>query len=81
MTDISMLGYEQLLALKIMRDHPNKEASVIAKDADCSWDELLAMAQRGLIDLGINRLETNKVHPIITLDGVRQAKLEEVIYD
>ena len=82
MTYITMLGYEQLLALRIIRDHPDKEGSVIAKDADCSWDELFAMAQKGLIDLGLSRLEPNATHPIITSDGieaVQQAELEGLI--
>ena len=82
MTDVTMLGFEQLLALRIMRDLPDIEASVIAKDADCSWDELFAMAQEGLIDLGLNRIEPNAAHPIITSDGIKavqQAELEGLI--
>ncbi len=66
---IDGLGYEQLLALRIMRDAPNQEASAITKTADCLFEELFRLSERGLIDLGMERLEPNRVHPVITEKG------------
>jgi hypothetical protein len=63
------LGYEQLRALQVMRDTPDKEASVIAKEADCSWAELFALADRGLAEKGMERLSPKRVHPTITDAG------------
>lgn len=65
------LGYEQLLALKIMRDTPDMKGSEIAKKADCSWDELFSMSEMGLIELGMNRINKHQTHPIITPEGLK----------
>lgn len=51
------LGYEALRALQIMRDEPDQEGSVIASASDCAWHELYDMADKGLIDIGVNRTE------------------------
>ena len=69
------LGYEQLKALKIISEFPNREMSDIAKSADCSWDELFAMAHDDLIDIGAERLKPQQLHPFIKELGV--AALEE----
>lgn len=76
------LGYEQLLALRIIRDMPNMEGSVIAKKADCSWNELCDLAKRGLIDLGMNRIKSNQIHPTLTNNGLAElnkAEAENII--
>lgn len=76
------LSFEQLLALKIMRDTPDMEASDIAKAADCSWDELFDLSARGLVDKGMERLLPNHVHPFITdlgLNTLSQAEASGVI--
>ncbi len=70
------LGYEQYVALRIMRDEPNLEASVIAKNADCSWNELYALEKRGLIDLGAN-VELKQLHPTITATGLKSLEKAE----
>lgn len=64
------LGYEQLLALRLMRDKPNMELSIIAKEVDCSWDELIALTKIGLAESGLNRIHEKEVHPIITDAGL-----------
>jgi len=60
------LGYEQFLALLMIKDLPDMEGSEIAKKADCSWDELFQLSEIGFIDLGMDRIKPNQVHPIIT---------------
>jgi hypothetical protein len=63
---LSKLGYEQLKALEILAAGADIEASVLAKRADCSWNELLHLGKWGLIDLGMERVEPNSAHPKIT---------------
>lgn len=69
-TDIKGLGYEQLLALRFMRDKPDVEASTIAKECDCSWDELFALVGKGLADMGSERIAPKQMHPCITDKGL-----------
>ena len=64
------LSYEQILALQIMHNEPNMEASSIAKEADCSWDELFVLAEMKLIDIGVNRIKDNQIHPKINTNGL-----------
>lgn len=63
------LGYEQIVAMRIMRDRPDQEASAIAKAADCAWLELYELAERGFIDVGMNRLIERSLHPTLTEKG------------
>jgi hypothetical protein len=70
MSKIDRLGYEQLIALRVIRDTPDMEGSAICKQADCSFDELFRLAQHGLINLGEERLQANMVHPTLTGDGL-----------
>ena len=63
------LGYEALLALQIMCDEPDQDGSAIASASDCAWYELYDMADKGLIDMGANRIEKNRLHPFITEAG------------
>ena len=64
------LGYEQLLALRVMRDSPDLEGSTICKKADCSWDELFWLSKNGLIEAGIERFHLKQTHPKITNAGL-----------
>lgn len=65
-----MIGYEQIVALKLMRDIPNLEGSVIARKADCSWDELFDLSKMGLIELGLDRIQLKRMHPLIKAAGL-----------
>lgn len=64
------LGYEQLLALRIMRDKLDVEGTVIALEADCSWNELFSLGQKGFIEYGMSRISPNQIHPKITNVGL-----------
>lgn len=68
------LGYEQLIALKIIRDIPDMEGSEICKLAGCSFDELFDLHKNKLIDVGMNRLKKYQVNPIITESGLLAVK-------
>jgi hypothetical protein len=70
MTDSIKLGYEQLEALRVMRDNPGKEGSEICREVDCSFDELFSLASAGLIDPGMGRVKDRQVHPVITKAGL-----------
>jgi hypothetical protein len=70
MRKIDGLGYEQIIALRVIRDTPNMEGSAICKEADCSFDELFALAKDSLIDLGVDRIKPNALHPTLTDDGI-----------
>lgn len=67
---IEHLGYEQIKALRVMRDTPNKGGAEICAEADCSWDELFALSDRGLIAIGEERLKPKELHPTITEAGL-----------
>ena len=73
---IDQLGYEQLKALRLIRDAPDTEGAEICGMSDCSFDELAGLEQFGLIDLGMERLKLNALHPTLTNAGV--AVLREV---
>lgn len=62
--------YERYVVLQMLRERPDIEASQLAKEADCSWDELFAMDACGLIVLGANRLQEHACHPVITEAGL-----------
>lgn len=70
MSKIERLGYEQLIALRTMRDTPGMEGTAICKASDCSFDELFALAQEGLIELGMERMKPKEIHPMLTDDGI-----------
>lgn len=65
----SVLSYDQIRALTIMRDTPDREASEIAKAAGCSWEELYRLEDHGLITPGFDRLAPRAAHPVITARG------------
>ena len=65
------LCYEQYRALQILRDTPNLEGSAIAKQAECSWDELFELKILKLINLGIGRIKHEQVHPVIENNGLQ----------
>ena len=71
---MSDLGYEQLRALRIMRDTPDREAANIANEADCSWDELFELSYQKLAGMGLGRLINEQVHPVITIKGLAVLK-------
>jgi hypothetical protein len=75
------LGYEQLCALRILRDPiaftPNIEASDLAKEADCSWEELYQLAELDLIKMGEGRVAALACHPVITLQGLAALETAE----
>lgn len=66
---LSDLGYEQMRALTILAATPNLEGSSLCKQADCSWDELFQLAEKGLIDIGEERLFEKQLHPQLTNAG------------
>ena len=68
--DINGLGWEQLIAMRFMRDKLDTEASIIAKECDCSWEELFALVGKGLIDIGSERIAPKQMHPFITSKGI-----------
>ena len=74
---IDELGYEQLKALRILSEKPDVEGTVLCKEADCSWGEMFDLAERGLIDVGADRLKPNCLHPTMTEAG-RLAAAEAV---
>lgn len=72
------LGYEQYLVLKSLRDNPDQEGTVVCKACECSWDELIALARGGFVDLGMGRLQPNSLHPTITEKGRDEVRAAEV---
>jgi len=64
------LGYEQFIALRVIRDTPDMEGADICKKADCSFDELFSLASLDLIDIGSERLQAFMTHPTITAKGI-----------
>ncbi len=64
------LGYEQIIALRIMSKTPDMEGSEICKAADCSFNELHSLSHAGLIDMGSERINPFAVHPKLTDAGV-----------
>lgn len=75
MSRLNNLGYEQIKALKILKEDPDMEATELCRRADCSWDELFDLAQRDLINGGADRLVPKRMHPTITPEG--EAALQE----
>jgi hypothetical protein len=69
------LGYEQLLALRVMRGTKDMEGSAICKEAGCSFQELYDLSQKGLINIGSERLKPKALHPTMTAEGM--ATLDE----
>ena len=77
MSKIEGLGYEQLLALRVLRDKPDTEASAVCKETGCSFEELFALADKGLIDIGEERLMPEALHPTVTNEGLATLKEAE----
>lgn len=77
MNGIEGLGWEQLVALRVLRDTPDIEGSDLCIKSDMSFDELGALGQRGLIDLGAERLHPKTLHPVLLPAGV--AALDEAV--
>jgi hypothetical protein len=79
------LGYEQLRALKILREGDFEiEASDLAKQAGCSWEELFELAKLELVDISDGRMRDvegystyKTVHPLITLQGLAALETAE----
>ncbi len=74
---IAQLGYEQIRALVILSTTPDIEGTALCAQADCSWDEMLRLAEAGLIDAGVERHAPMRMHPTLTDTGrkaVEQAK-------
>lgn len=74
---IFSLGYEQIRALKVLRDKPDIEGSALCSEADCSWAEMFQLGERGLIDPGMARVAPKQFHPVIT-DAGREAITQAV---
>ena len=51
------MGYEQLIALRILHETPNIEGAELCQKADCSFGEFLALANDGYIDAGSERIK------------------------
>jgi hypothetical protein len=66
MSMLDNLGYEQLRALAILGKTPDLSGTDLCSRADCSWDEMFTMAERGLLDIGEERLAPNQLHPTLT---------------
>ena len=64
------LSQAQLQVLKRIRDQPDSDAWNLKQAANCSLTELGALASMGLIDIGTDRLEVDRMHPVITDMGL-----------
>lgn len=62
---LNRLSYEQIRALRILIQKPDIEGSALCAEADCSWGEMFDLAEMGLIDAGMERLQPNMLHPVI----------------
>ena len=69
------LGAEQRRALLLLDSTQDIEGSALCGQADCSWEEMFAMAMAGLIDPGADRVAQQRMHPVLTPLG-RQAVAE-----
>jgi hypothetical protein len=74
MSLIENLGYEQLKALRILRDTPDIEGTALCKQADCSWEEMFRLAESGLITIGEERLAPKRLNPTLTTLGEQALK-------
>lgn len=64
------LSQAQLQILKRIRDQPDSDAWNLKQAANCSLTELGELASMGLIDIGTDRLEVDRMHPLITDMGL-----------
>ena len=83
MSALENITYEQIIALRVMRDTPDMEGSEICKAADCSFEELHKLAEAGLVDIGSERIKPLTVHPTLTDTGktaLDEAKETGIIY-
>ncbi len=71
------LSYEQLLALRIMRDAPDKGGHEIAEEANCAWRLMFDMNDAGLALSGYNRVAPKLSHPTITEEGLKTLQSAE----
>jgi hypothetical protein len=65
MSKLEGLGWSQIVALRTLRDTPDIEGSDLCRRADMSFDELFSLADRGLIDIGKERIRQNALHPVL----------------
>jgi hypothetical protein len=56
--------------LKMIRDQPDADAWNLKQASKCSLTELGQLAEMGLIDIGTDRLEVDRMHPVITAAGL-----------
>jgi len=64
------LSQAQLQVLKRIRDEPDSDAWNLKQAANCSLAELGELASMGFIDIGTDRLEVDRMHPLITDAGL-----------
>lgn len=63
---LDSLSYEQMIALRILRDVPGKTGVDVCKSADCSFDELFRLEEAGMIEL---KEEQKCLYPNLTMVG------------
>jgi len=76
------LGYEQIIALKILMDSgAGMDCYDACKEADCSLEELIDLEKRKLIDIKKGRLNPRLLYPVITELGVEVIEYMEAYTD
>jgi len=64
------LSPAQVRILQRIHDQPDSDAWNLKQAAGCSLAELGELAQLALIDIGTDRLEVDRMHPVITRAGM-----------
>jgi len=64
------LSPAQQRVLTLIRNQPNSDAWNLNEAAGCSLAELGELASMALIDIGTDRLEVDRMHPVITQAGM-----------
>jgi hypothetical protein len=70
MTTPIQLSQAQLQMLQRIRDQPDSDAWNLKQATNCSLAELGELASMALIDIGTDRLEVDRMHPVITQAGL-----------
>jgi hypothetical protein len=70
MRTADQLSQAQLQVLRLIRDQPDTDAWNLKQAANCSLAELGELASLGLIDIGTDRLEVDRMHPVIAEAGL-----------